>query len=326
MIILSAVFTGLIFALLCFRCRMIPRNNENNAVNRYLSTFRNNIYFFKSFISIRNSDAINDFHAFLLQTGNVTHSQGHNRDRALSPELLSALECFAYNNKHSLDQTGKFHENSHDIASNSVDFAYHKPSDPDLVESIHEGGIESNRASPRLHSRISHEDLKSIYSNNNNNNNELQRVFPSGIHPTLALQPASADSADPSAALLSARSDVTRDEFSCAICLSDYQPLDLLLRLPCAHVYHKSCVSAWFSQHNTCPLCKQNVPLLLQSQNGIAPLAVEANLGSNAPAASAATSSSSSATVGNDRTGGYSPFTTNSRSSAVLPSSQLDIV
>ena len=70
----------------------------------------------------------------------------------------------------------------------------------------------------------------------------------------------------------SARSDVSQDNCStCSICLSDFQPQDLMLRLPCSHFYHKTCVSMWFSQHNSCPLCKQNVTVMLHHYYGITP-------------------------------------------------------
>lgn len=71
---------------------------------------------------------------------------------------------------------------------------------------------------------------------------------------------------------LSARSDVSQDNCStCSICLSDFQPHDFMLRLPCSHFYHKTCVTMWFSQHNSCPLCKQNVTVMLHHYYGITP-------------------------------------------------------
>ncbi|KAF4677953.1 E3 ubiquitin-protein ligase rnf13 [Perkinsus chesapeaki] len=45
----------------------------------------------------------------------------------------------------------------------------------------------------------------------------------------------------------------------CAICLSDYDPSDVLIRLPCGHVYHSQCIdmllNAPLSYGDKCPKC-----------------------------------------------------------------------
>ena len=43
---------------------------------------------------------------------------------------------------------------------------------------------------------------------------------------------------------------------SCTICLSNFQPKELITELPCNHLFHKNCLSQWFNHNNTCPLCK----------------------------------------------------------------------
>ncbi len=43
---------------------------------------------------------------------------------------------------------------------------------------------------------------------------------------------------------------------SCSICLADYERGDRLTGLPCAHVFHSSCVEKWLARAITCPLCK----------------------------------------------------------------------
>jgi hypothetical protein len=50
----------------------------------------------------------------------------------------------------------------------------------------------------------------------------------------------------------------------CAICLCAYEAEDTTTVLPCAHHFHKDCVSAWFqsrlvTQRAFCPLCKGDV-------------------------------------------------------------------
>jgi hypothetical protein len=43
---------------------------------------------------------------------------------------------------------------------------------------------------------------------------------------------------------------------SCPICSEDYSPSEEVLRMPCAHVYHSSCVLPWLETKKTCPICR----------------------------------------------------------------------
>lgn len=52
----------------------------------------------------------------------------------------------------------------------------------------------------------------------------------------------------------------------CSICLAEYALEDDLMRLPCRHAYHKTCVSEWLQRHTQCPLCKQDVLSVLEQQ------------------------------------------------------------
>lgn len=48
---------------------------------------------------------------------------------------------------------------------------------------------------------------------------------------------------------------VKSEDQQCCICLSDYEPGDNLLRLPCGHLYHAECINSWCINHVKCPLC-----------------------------------------------------------------------
>lgn len=39
----------------------------------------------------------------------------------------------------------------------------------------------------------------------------------------------------------------------CSICHDD---LNTCIELPCHHYFHKNCIIPWFSQANTCPICR----------------------------------------------------------------------
>jgi hypothetical protein len=45
----------------------------------------------------------------------------------------------------------------------------------------------------------------------------------------------------------------------CSICLSDYIDGDIVVCLPCGHIYHDACLSHWISRSIRCPLCRCNL-------------------------------------------------------------------
>jgi len=47
----------------------------------------------------------------------------------------------------------------------------------------------------------------------------------------------------------------------CSICLDIFNDDDILRKMPCNHYYHQTCIDEWFKNHNTCPICRQNIAL-----------------------------------------------------------------
>ncbi|KAG6603243.1 E3 ubiquitin-protein ligase RING1-like protein, partial [Cucurbita argyrosperma subsp. sororia] len=48
----------------------------------------------------------------------------------------------------------------------------------------------------------------------------------------------------------------------CCICLDEMMNKKReVIRTPCGHVYHESCIFQWLNLHNSCPLCKRPLPL-----------------------------------------------------------------
>jgi len=42
---------------------------------------------------------------------------------------------------------------------------------------------------------------------------------------------------------------------ACSICLCEYEEGETLSKLPCGHIYHDNCITAWVERHVRCPLC-----------------------------------------------------------------------
>lgn len=53
---------------------------------------------------------------------------------------------------------------------------------------------------------------------------------------------------------LSYNEDVlTDDKGECVICLEDLSQGDIIARLPCLCIYHKTCIDQWFEINRSCP-------------------------------------------------------------------------
>lgn len=49
---------------------------------------------------------------------------------------------------------------------------------------------------------------------------------------------------------------------NCSVCLEDIGAGADIMTLPCAHVYHRDCVSKWLQMKKECPKCKCNITAL----------------------------------------------------------------
>jgi len=56
-----------------------------------------------------------------------------------------------------------------------------------------------------------------------------------------------------------AASDIVRQEV-CPICEETLKDGEGILRLPCSHVFHDDCICPWLKHHNTCPICRNELP------------------------------------------------------------------
>lgn len=47
----------------------------------------------------------------------------------------------------------------------------------------------------------------------------------------------------------------------CSICQENFQEGETVMKLHCRHLYHAECVQSWLKEHNTCPLCRVEMPV-----------------------------------------------------------------
>lgn len=47
---------------------------------------------------------------------------------------------------------------------------------------------------------------------------------------------------------------------NCAICCNDIKLGEKAQLIPCGHMFHPNCIKPWFMQHNTCPICRYELP------------------------------------------------------------------
>lgn len=63
----------------------------------------------------------------------------------------------------------------------------------------------------------------------------------------------------PTRPLASTDQDETTGKADCSICMDEVPLGDPVTVLPCAHWFHRECVTAWLREHDTCPHCRQGI-------------------------------------------------------------------
>ncbi|PVH37049.1 hypothetical protein PAHAL_6G231000 [Panicum hallii] len=83
-------------------------------------------------------------------------------------------------------------------------------------------------------------------------------------HLGLPLAPAAARGGEPPASAASIAAlptvEVAEPAAACAICKDDLPLASQARKLPCAHLYHSSCIVTWLEMHNSCPVCRFRIP------------------------------------------------------------------
>lgn len=94
----------------------------------------------------------------------------------------------------------------------------------------------------------------------------LQRILAESFE-----QQSAAPNGPPKASQTALRDDVVDIEIdayhlsrhsSCSICADEFELGDDAKKLPCRHFFHDGCILPWLGMHNSCPLCRFELPTL----------------------------------------------------------------
>ena len=54
--------------------------------------------------------------------------------------------------------------------------------------------------------------------------------------------------------------DGTLEMPTCSVCMTDFDIGNKGIFLPCGHMFHPDCIKPWLKDHNTCPVCRKELP------------------------------------------------------------------
>ncbi|GMH12493.1 hypothetical protein Nepgr_014334 [Nepenthes gracilis] len=53
---------------------------------------------------------------------------------------------------------------------------------------------------------------------------------------------------------------VKSDSIQCAVCMNEFELGLEVKQMPCKHIFHRDCIMPWLELHNSCPICRYELP------------------------------------------------------------------
>jgi hypothetical protein len=72
--------------------------------------------------------------------------------------------------------------------------------------------------------------------------------------------PASKNSIEAMPTIQISQEHLGTDAAQCAVCKDEFELGSQVRQMPCKHMYHPDCILPWLAQHNSCPVCRYEMP------------------------------------------------------------------